>query len=117
MLCCRCCQLGMKEAMELGLYLRYRYTNFLPVVYNTDDVLVRSSDVDRTIVSGMMVMNGIFPLHNAPVDLMSINSQVTPVHTMPDDNNFVSNVSCILAAASWRKSLHIQKFMIKPPFK
>lgn len=42
---------GMKQHHELGSYLRKTYADFIPKDYNPDDVYIRSTDVDRTLMS------------------------------------------------------------------
>ena len=42
---------GKERHFELGQFFRQRYSGFLPEQYNVDDIYVRSTDVDRTLMS------------------------------------------------------------------
>ncbi|CAG7729086.1 unnamed protein product [Allacma fusca] len=51
---------GKKEAFDLGLFLRDRYNDFLPLEYSPDDITLISSDSDRTIQSASLVAYGLY---------------------------------------------------------
>lgn len=62
--------IGQRAHYELGQRLRARYidTGFLPAIYQPRDIYVRSTDIDRTLVSATSQMAGLFPPGTAPND-------------------------------------------------
>ncbi|KAJ8944268.1 hypothetical protein NQ318_009645 [Aromia moschata] len=53
---------GKQRHYELGKWFRNRYDSFLPKIYSPDDIYVRSSDVDRTLMSAAANLAGLYPL-------------------------------------------------------
>lgn len=94
---------GMNQEFKLGSEFHKRYildTSLLPSRYSKETIYVRSSDVDRTLMSAQCALMGLYPLGKGP--MMSPNSntpalpgahQVIPVHTVPmtDDALLVPN--------------------------
>ncbi|KAJ8881712.1 hypothetical protein PR048_018198 [Dryococelus australis] len=78
--------LGKEQQWALGSYLRSRYDGFLPAVYSADDVLVRSSDADRAIISASILMSGLFA-SAPPTEFVNVYWQSVPVHTLPEDRD------------------------------
>ncbi|XP_065337178.1 prostatic acid phosphatase [Cloeon dipterum] len=80
---------GKEQHFKLGQYFRKRYDSLLPKKYNYNDVLVRSTDVDRTLMSAESNLAGFFP----PVKPWSpdLKWSPIPVHTVPENlDNLVS---------------------------
>ncbi|XP_063222139.1 prostatic acid phosphatase-like [Bacillus rossius redtenbacheri] len=79
-------QLGEEQQLELGAYLRRRYANFLPAKHSSEDVLVRSCDVDRALVSSAILARGLYP---PPPDrqLSAVYWQSVPVHAVPEEGD------------------------------
>ena len=46
---------------NLGKFLRNRYKDFLSEKYDENDIYVRASDVDRTMMSAMSNLAGLYP--------------------------------------------------------
>ena len=46
---------------KLGKYLRNRYKNLLSDTYDENDIYIRASDVDRTMMSAMSNLAGLYP--------------------------------------------------------
>ncbi|KAJ8885309.1 hypothetical protein PR048_011506 [Dryococelus australis] len=70
----------MQQHYELGQYLRRRYKDLLPSVYNVDDIYVRSSDVDRALQSATWNLLGLYP---PTVENTDQHFQFVPIHTAP----------------------------------
>ncbi len=52
----------MKRAYEFGQDLRRsKYSNFLNENYNRENVYVRSTDYDRTLVTVSSILAGLYP--------------------------------------------------------
>mgnify|MGYP000379002749 CR=1 FL=1 len=91
--------LGMQQEYQLGLRLNQRYkldNQLLPVNYQVNTVYIRSTDVDRTLMSAQSVLMGLYPLGTGP-SLPDSNPalpsyfQPIPIHTIPaaQDTAFV----------------------------
>ena len=60
---------GMRQHYNLGQVLRKIYIDdlhFLSEAYNPDEIYVRSTDVNRTIMSAMSQLYGLYPLGSGP---------------------------------------------------
>lgn len=83
---------GKMMQFRLGQFLRKRYENFLSDTYDENDIYVRSSDVDRTLMSAMSNLAGLYPPKGDQVWNPSLPWQPIPVHTMPlDQDNIIAN--------------------------
>ncbi|XP_065798425.1 prostatic acid phosphatase isoform X2 [Muntiacus reevesi] len=76
-------QLGMAQHYELGEYIRKRYENFLNESYKREQVHVRSTDIDRTLMSAMTNLAALFPPEGISIWNPSLPWQPIPVHTVP----------------------------------
>lgn len=83
---------GMQQLHQVGQTLRARYVDqfgLLSPNYTRTEVYVRSTDVDRTLMSAQSVMAGLFPPGTGPVaqdghpGLTEHRLQAIPVHTVP----------------------------------
>ncbi|GAB1286574.1 Lysosomal acid phosphatase [Apodemus speciosus] len=78
-----CPQEGMLQHWELGQALRQRYHGFLNTSYHRQEVYVRSTDFDRTLMSAEANLAGLFPPSEAQHFNPNISWQPIPVHTVP----------------------------------
>ena len=94
--------LGMQQAYQLGLTLNQRYkvdNQLLPKEYHLNDIYIRSTDYDRTLMSAQSVLMGLYPLGTGPnlpdtSPALPSNYQPIPIHTVPtaQDNVFFINL-------------------------
>ncbi|XP_058585880.1 prostatic acid phosphatase isoform X1 [Neofelis nebulosa] len=75
-------QLGMEQHYELGQYIRQRYRKFLNESYKREQVYIQSTDVDRTLMSAMTNLAGLFPPEGISIWNPSLPWQPIPVHTI-----------------------------------
>lgn len=83
--------IGMQQEYQLGVSMRKTYVleaKLLPKNYHFDDVYVRSSDFDRTLVSAQSVLMGLYPLGTGPKlasgeYALPEGYQPIPIHTIP----------------------------------
>ena len=82
--------LGMQQEFELGEKFRDRYVKqyrLLPDHYSSETMYVRSSDIDRTLVSAECVLLGLYPLGSGPAlngkPALPSSYQPIPIHTKP----------------------------------
>ncbi|XP_055614005.1 prostatic acid phosphatase [Uranotaenia lowii] len=83
---------GKQRHLELGQWLRNRYRSILSDTFSVNEIYIRSTDVDRTLMSAQSNLAGLYPPLNGDVWNPSINWQPIPVHTMPED------IDAVLAA-------------------
>ncbi|XP_010610728.1 lysosomal acid phosphatase isoform X4 [Fukomys damarensis] len=74
---------GMQQHWELGQALRQRYHGFLNASYCRQEVYVRSTDFDRTLMSAEANLAGLFPPDGTQRFNPNISWQPIPVHTVP----------------------------------
>lgn len=81
---------GMKQEYDLGTKLRERYitqNHLLPESYNSETMMVRASDVDRTLMSAQCCLMGLYPPGTGPsagdAKALPNGYQPIPIHTMP----------------------------------
>ncbi|XP_045050029.2 lysosomal acid phosphatase isoform X3 [Desmodus rotundus] len=73
----------MQQHWELGQALRQRYGDFLSTSYHPQEVYVRSTDFDRTLMSAEANLAGLFPPNGMQRFNPNISWQPVPVHTVP----------------------------------
>lgn len=105
------------QQYNLGKYLRRRYESLLgrDKKYSGENVYIRSTDVDRTLMSAQANAAGLF----VPTDDEKWNSEILwqpiPVHTMPKKLDYVlySIVDCpkyaVLREAYLNESKEVQR--------
>ena len=80
---------GMRRHLELGRWLRQRYTDWLSPTYDRAEVVIRSTDVDRTLMSALSNLAGLFPPQGDQVWDEELPWQPIPVHTVPQDEDYL----------------------------
>ncbi|PNI96162.1 ACPP isoform 3 [Pan troglodytes] len=87
-------QLGMEQHYELGEYIRKRYRKFLNESYKHEQVYIRSTDVDRTLMSAMTNLAALFPPEGVSIWNPVLLWQPIPVHTVPlsEDQDFIATL-------------------------
>lgn len=76
--------IGKQQHFELGKWLRNRYGDFLPDKYSEEDIYVRSTDVDRTLMSAYSNLAGLYEPRGGQIWNANIDWQPIPVHTKPE---------------------------------
>ncbi|KAM8938675.1 lysosomal acid phosphatase [Pelodytes ibericus] len=75
---------GMRQHWDLGQELRKRYKGFLNESYDRHEIYVRSTDVDRTLMSAECNLAGLYPPEGSQVFNPEVIWQPIPVHTLPE---------------------------------
>ena len=78
---------GVEQQHRLGAYIRTRYGTLLSSMYHPSEVVVRSTDVDRTLMSAQSNLVGLYPVLNTTSDKVPI--QPIPIHTVAINADFV----------------------------
>lgn len=79
------------QAFQLGQFLRNRYFSLVGDRYHPDDIYMLTSDYDRTIVTALLVLSGLYPAkerwHSSidwdPVPLRTIPHEIDNVNILP----------------------------------
>lgn len=81
---------GMQQEFQLGEKFRERYVkqfHLLPEHYSPETMYVRSSDIDRTLISAECVLLGLYPVGTGPSldgkSALPSSYQPIPIHTKP----------------------------------
>ncbi|CAF1245430.1 unnamed protein product [Adineta steineri] len=82
---------GIEQHHRLGQYLRTRYGSILSSNYTASEIVVRSTDYDRTLMSAQSNLIGLYGLKNVSDDTIPI--QPVPIHTVPMEKDFLLAVS------------------------
>ncbi|XP_074659287.1 prostatic acid phosphatase-like [Tubulanus polymorphus] len=104
-------QIGMNQHYNLGQYLRQRYQGFLSDLYVAKEIRVRSTDVDRTLMSALSDLAGLYPPTGYEVWNKKLPWQPIPVHTIPenDDHLLSSSAYCPRFDELWHDILNSDK--------
>lgn len=98
--------LGMQQEFQLGEKFRERYVkefHLLPEHYSSETMYVRSSDIDRTLMSAECVLMGLYPIGTGPTidgkSALPSLYQPIPIHTKPrnEDSLLVMDFNTKLA--------------------
>lgn len=77
-------------AYQLGLFLRNRYDGFIKKVFDIEEVQVRSTDYDRTLMSAACVMAAFYRPDDESKFREDLNWVPTTIHSVPEGDDKVS---------------------------
>lgn len=77
-------------AFRLGEVLRKRYNSFLGNIYTPDIVYAQSTDYDRTKMTGLLVLAGLFPPSKSQAWNEKIPWLPIPLAYEKEKNDYVS---------------------------
>ncbi|XP_078000032.1 prostatic acid phosphatase-like [Glandiceps talaboti] len=86
---------GTRQQFSLGDFLRFRYiyrentTLLNNTKYQPTDIYIRSSDIDRTLMSAQANLAGLFPPQGDEMWFKQLPWQPIPVHTVPKDEDML----------------------------
>ncbi|KAK9886477.1 hypothetical protein WA026_016760 [Henosepilachna vigintioctopunctata] len=83
---------GKLQLYLLGKWFRNRYDGFLSPIYNVSEIYVRSTDVDRCIMSAASSLAGLYPPHGKDVWNDDLPWQPIPIHTVPAEEDDIAKV-------------------------
>ncbi|XP_053624392.1 prostatic acid phosphatase-like isoform X1 [Plodia interpunctella] len=76
--------IGKRQHFALGQWLRKRYSHLLSSEFEPSEIYVRSTDVDRTLMSAQSNLAGMYPPSGNSVWNQNLMWQPLPVHTEPE---------------------------------
>jgi lysosomal acid phosphatase len=79
----------MKQQREFGEYLRNIYANFLSEYYNRNEVFVKSTDYNITLMSTNSLLSGLFPSKDNKIFNDSLIWQPITVNTADKSTDIV----------------------------
>ncbi|CAH0388978.1 unnamed protein product [Bemisia tabaci] len=85
-------QEGKVTTYDLGQFLRERYGGFLSSRYKAHEILMRSSRIDRCLMSAELVLAGLYPPVGTQIWNKDLPWQPIPVQTAPDDADDIIRV-------------------------
>jgi len=87
---------GKERHFNLGRWIRNRYDGFLGADYDENEIYVRSTDVDRTLMSAQSNLAGLYPPNPDQRWNPDLDWQPIPVHTVPqsEDSLLSSHAEC-----------------------
>lgn len=74
---------GMLQMLKLGEFLRARYNGYLSELYSPKEFLMKSSANDRCLMSGQVVLAGLYPPKGMQVWNPDLKWQPIPIHSTP----------------------------------
>ncbi|EYC41917.1 hypothetical protein Y032_0551g3325 [Ancylostoma ceylanicum] len=98
--------IGMKQHMNLGKLLRSTYVDsgFLAQRYSSKEIYIRSTDKNRTIISAMSNLLGMYSTNNA-ANIPGVDYPDEPgwptgyvpvaIHTVDDDTDYIGNPDAV----------------------
>jgi len=72
---------GKKQAYEAGKFLRHRYGHFLNETYSKEEIYVRSTDVDRCLMTAQCCLAGLYPPKKNDIWNEELMWQPIPIHS------------------------------------
>jgi hypothetical protein len=78
---------GIEQQRRLGEYFRHRYGSILSLTYTPSELVVRSTNFTRTLMSARSNLAGLYPTGN-----LSNGTVTIPVHTVPLVEDFVCRI-------------------------
>ncbi|XP_013161905.1 PREDICTED: lysosomal acid phosphatase-like [Papilio xuthus] len=81
--------IGKRQHYALGQWFRKRYSNIITNKYDSKKVYVRSTNVDRTLMSAEVNLAGMYPPMGKEVWNDHLNWQPIPIHTRPEHDDEV----------------------------
>ncbi|XP_042328138.1 prostatic acid phosphatase-like [Sceloporus undulatus] len=80
-------KIGIQQQYELGQYIKQRYSNFLNATYKREEILIQSTETDRTIMSAQANLAGLFPPTGDQIWNAELLWQPIPVHVVPKEHD------------------------------
>ncbi|XP_028029190.1 prostatic acid phosphatase-like [Bombyx mandarina] len=79
--------MGKRRACSVGKYLRKNYDGFLSRLYLPDEIVIRTTDYDRTKMTALTAMAGLYPPEPEQRWNPTLNWQPVPYNTPPRDED------------------------------
>ncbi|TGZ74986.1 hypothetical protein CRM22_000626 [Opisthorchis felineus] len=84
---------GIVQEFQLGQWIRQRYDGYIPSIYNGSELHMRSTDIDRTLMSAQAVAAGIYQNASSPLQDYGIPWRPIPVHTVRQEADVLLSIA------------------------
>ncbi|XP_072931174.1 prostatic acid phosphatase-like isoform X2 [Epargyreus clarus] len=81
--------IGKSQHFAFGKYLRTRYSQIVSEKFDPMEIYIKSTDVDRTLMSAQANLAGMFPPTGSSIWNSELLWQPIPVHTKPEKDDEV----------------------------
>lgn len=85
-------QKGMRQEYALGKFLKRRYVKHYKLLNSTfinKEIYIRSSDLDRCLMSAQTQLNGLYPPHGHQIWRDNLDWQPIGIHVVPKDEDYL----------------------------
>nr|XP_026497044.1 prostatic acid phosphatase-like [Vanessa tameamea] len=99
---------GKRQHYALGKWLRKRYSHVISEKFDPSEIYIRSTDVDRTLMSAQANLAGMYPPTGTSIWDTDLIWQPIPVHTRPekDDEVLAMKKKCMRYTKEKEKYIH-----------
>ncbi|XP_028179025.1 prostatic acid phosphatase [Ostrinia furnacalis] len=107
--------IGKSQHYALGKWLRQRYSHLLSPQFDPTEIYVRSTDVDRTLMSAQANLAGLYPPTGKSIWDKDLMWQPIPVHTVPEreDELLAMKKPCLAFDKEKEKYIHSKAYVEK----
>ncbi|KAK4471498.1 hypothetical protein MN116_004921 [Schistosoma mekongi] len=98
---------GIRQHFLLGRWMRQKYGDFVPEIYNSSNYHLRSTDNDKNLMSAMANSAGFYELPTS-LDTFGVHWSPIPVHTISQNSNILfGSDECIRLQTLRKPKLYI----------
>ena len=76
----------------MGKWLRHRYSKFIDESYKLSEIYVRSTDIDRALMSAESNLAGLYPPSGKQIWRKNLPWQPIPIHARSEHEDMVRNI-------------------------
>ncbi|XP_031767348.1 prostatic acid phosphatase-like isoform X2 [Galleria mellonella] len=107
--------IGKRQHFALGQWLRQRYSHLLSTEFEPTELHVRSTDVDRTLMSAQANLAGMYPPSGNSIWDNQLMWQPIPVHTKPvfEDNLLAMEKPCTTYTQVFNEYVNSEKYLTR----
>ncbi|VDL56730.1 unnamed protein product [Hymenolepis diminuta] len=98
-------QIGIEQHFLLGKWLNGKFNDFVSHNYSVSTFRMRSSDVDRALMSAQAMMAGFFHKSPSSLDKYGLHWRPVPAHTVSKNNDWLLSLAPCARIAQRRKEL------------
>ncbi|KAM3968860.1 prostatic acid phosphatase [Aphomia sociella] len=104
--------IGKRQHFALGQWLRQRYSHLLSPEFEPSELYVRSTDVDRTLMSAQANLAGMYPPSGNSIWDQQLMWQPIPVHTEPakEDKLLAMEKPCATYNAAYKDYVNSKEY-------
>ena len=112
---------GRKQHYNIGISNNLRYSGFININYDPKEIIIYSTNTNRTITSAQSqllgLFNGLSNINKTNLDLINnkeldikLNSIIPPIYLFSDKKNFNTNLFCNRSINKFETTLKYSKY-------